>query len=116
MTDKMPRLALKVGLAAMCVWGAQPALAEGEAIPPERQSELLYILKQDCGSCHGLTLRGGLGPALTPADLENWDAEMIASAIYDGIPKSPMPPWREIMNRQEAMWLAQILKAGDRMK
>ena len=27
-----------------------------------RQDELLHLLRQDCGSCHGLTLRGGLGP------------------------------------------------------
>ena len=27
-----------------------------------RQEELIYRLRQDCGSCHGMTLKGGLGP------------------------------------------------------
>lgn len=39
---------------------AQPA-------PPtaQRQQELVRMVRQDCGSCHGLRLTGGLGPALT---------------------------------------------------
>ncbi|HAF55336.1 MAG TPA: cytochrome C55X NirC, partial [Thauera sp.] len=32
---------------------------------PQRARELIHIVRQDCGSCHGLTLKGGLGPALT---------------------------------------------------
>jgi len=37
-----------------------------EEISAERQTELLYLLKQDCGSCHGMTLQGGLGSSLLP--------------------------------------------------
>ena len=30
-----------------------------------RQSQLIRMVRQDCGSCHGIQLTGGLGPALT---------------------------------------------------
>jgi len=40
-------------------------------IDPVRQTELLYLLKHDCGSCHGMTRKGGLGPALLPANLRD---------------------------------------------
>ena len=36
-----------------------------------RQAELRYLLKQDCGSCHGMTMKGGLGPALLPQTLKD---------------------------------------------
>ena len=26
---------------------------------PARQKELIHMVRQDCGSCHGLTLQGG---------------------------------------------------------
>ena len=38
-----------------------PALAE---VGPERAEKLEHILIQDCGSCHGLTMKGGLGSPL----------------------------------------------------
>ncbi|MBL4797880.1 MAG: hypothetical protein JKY50_10740 [Oleispira sp.] len=34
------------------------AISENEAaenISPQRQQELTHLLKQDCGSCHGMT-------------------------------------------------------------
>ena len=42
------------------------------SIPPVSADEsidrrqLEHLLLQDCGSCHGLRLTGGLGPAITP--------------------------------------------------
>jgi hypothetical protein len=36
--------------------------------PRQRQKELIHLVRQDCGSCHGMTLQGGLGPALLPAN------------------------------------------------
>jgi mono/diheme cytochrome c family protein len=32
------------------------------ALDTARQAELLHLLKHDCGSCHGMTRKGGLGP------------------------------------------------------
>ncbi len=83
-----------------------------EAPPPERQHELLYLLRQDCGSCHGLTLKGGLGPALLPKALSGKDAEALAEIILDGVPGTPMPPWRFEISPDEALWLARTLKQG----
>ena len=54
----------------------QSAMAETAAtkiatteIKQARQNELQYFIKHDCGSCHGMTLKGGLGPALLPETL-----------------------------------------------
>lgn len=31
-----------------------------------REKQLIHMVKQDCGSCHVMTLKGGLGPTLLP--------------------------------------------------
>ena len=79
-------------------------------IAPQRQAELLHLLRHDCGSCHGMRLEGGLGPALTPARLAPWETEQLAVTILHGRPGTPMPPWRPFLSDQEALWLAQQLK------
>lgn len=92
------------------------AFSANAEIPAERQGELLYVLEQDCGSCHGLTLRGGLGPALLPERLQERTVSDLAEVILDGVHGTPMPPWRPLMSEDEALWLAQILKSGDMVK
>ncbi len=107
MSRKAHSLAIFTLLAAVA---ANAALA---AEPPrERQRELLHLLRHDCGSCHGLTLKGGLGRPLLPQALAGRDAETLAGIILDGIPGTPMPPWRGILSRQDARWLARRLKEG----
>jgi len=59
----MRRLAILLALVAASAASA----ADGPA--PARRAELLHLVRQDCGSCHGLTLKGGLGPSLEPAAL-----------------------------------------------
>jgi len=81
-------------------------------IPAARRAELLHLLKQDCGSCHGLRLAGGLGPALTPQALADKPAVMLREVILNGRPGTPMPPWSGFMNRREAEWLVQALRRG----
>ncbi len=88
-----------------------PAVAE-EAPPAERRTELLYLLRQDCGSCHGMTLAGGLGPALLPEALSDRTVEGLAEVIRAGIPGTPMPPWGFEITGEEARWLARKLKEG----
>ncbi len=56
------------------------AMAQGE-LRAERQGEILHLLKHDCGSCHGMRLEGGLGPALKPEQLKHWSAEALAATI-----------------------------------
>jgi cytochrome c55X len=89
---------------------AAPALA-GEVSAP-RAEALSYLVRQDCGSCHGMTLRGGLGRPLLPASLADDEAGAIAEVILDGIPGTPMPPWRGLLNEAEALWIAHALKEG----
>lgn len=94
---------------------AQTPIADsynGNTIGEDRRMELLHLLKQDCGSCHGLTFKGGLGPALLPHNLQNKPLLFLAETILNGRPGTPMPPWRGLLKRDEAMWLAGLLKRG----
>lgn len=81
-------------------------------VPPQRQVELLHLLKHDCGSCHGMTLKGGLGVALTPEALARRPAELLLTTILDGRSGTPMPPWRSVLTREEAAWLVDVLRTG----
>ncbi len=90
-------------LLAMSAAAADPGAA--------RQQSLIDLLIQDCGSCHGLTLRGGLGPALEPARLEGHTVDSLARIILDG-QGAAMPPWRGMLSVDEARWIAQRLLEG----
>jgi len=67
------------------------------------------LVVQDCGSCHGLTLKGGLGRPLTREALDGIDPAWLAEIILDGIPGTAMPPWRPLLTEAEAMWIADYL-------
>ena len=70
------------------------------------------MVRQDCGSCHGLRLTGGLGPALTREALADKALDSLAATIYSGRPGTPMAPWKAMVNEAEALWNAQQLMAG----
>lgn len=89
---------------------ALPALAGG--IAPQDASRLEHLVVQDCGSCHGLTLKGGLGSDLTAEKLDGAAPETLASIILDGVPGTAMPPWRPLLSEDEALWIANYLKKG----
>ena len=74
-------------------------LYAGENISPGRQQDLRNLLIQDCGSCHGLTMKGGLGPALLPSKLRGKTAETISSIILDGRPGTQLVPRRRRRGR-----------------
>ncbi len=88
------------------------ALAYADAPGPARQAQLTHLVRQDCGSCHGMTLKGGLGRPLLPGSLKDFDTEGLVGIIMDGIPGTPMPPWRGLLNEDEALWIVENLKAG----
>ena len=89
------------------------ALAASAGPDAGRQRELLRLLQQDCGSCHGLTLRGGLGPALLPDGLAGKPASFLVQTILDGRPGTAMPPWRPLISESDASWLVQRLLDGE---
>lgn len=86
--------------------------AAGDAPAPPRQTELLHLLRHDCGSCHGLTMRGGLGPALLPQTLADKDEARLVEIVLDGVPGTPMPPWRFELSPDEAAWIVAVLRGG----
>jgi len=90
----------------------QAAAAEEQTIPAERQQELIHLLKQDCGSCHGLTLEGGLGPPLLASLMAGKPQIWLRQVILDGIPGTAMPPWRPILSENEVGWLVTAMQKG----
>jgi len=95
-------------------WAALAVIA-GHASAAEmtpNAARLSHLVRQECGSCHGLALTGGLGAPLTPDSLARWDREQVAAIILDGIPGSPMPPWRALLSEADARWIADVLKRG----
>lgn len=90
----------------------QGVFAADTSLSLQRQSELQDLLLQDCGSCHGMTLKGGLGPALTPEVLKRKPRELIEVTILDGRKGTPMPPWKNILTRNEVRWLVDTLYTG----
>lgn len=77
-----------------------------------RQQELVHLVRQDCGSCHGLTLQGGLGPALTAPALRGFTVDLLVATISQGRPGTPMPPFAGILTSDETAWIARQLLAG----
>jgi cytochrome c55X len=96
--------ALALALAA----GASAAQSLGAA----REAALANLVRHDCGSCHGLALTGGLGPALTPAALSGKPASVLETVILEGRPGTAMPGWRGLLSEAEAAWIAKRLLRG----
>jgi cytochrome c55X len=87
-----------------------PCLPLGAAPPTaERAQELRNLLYQDCGSCHGMRLTGGLGPALTPGALAGKPRELLIATVRDGRSGTPMPPWKDLLEADEIAWLVDTL-------
>jgi len=105
----MPRT-VAVAVAASLLLAASGA----HGVPPsdERQALLLHRLKHDCGSCHGMTMKGGLGPPLRPAALAGKSDDVLVEVILRGLPGTPMPPWAFEISRNEAYWLVRRLREG----
>ena len=92
----------------------QNAMAETAVteVNPTRQNELVYFLKHDCGSCHGMTLKGGLGPALLPETLSALPKEYVVTTIMEGRKNTAMPPWKSMLSRNDALWITEQLQSG----
>ena len=80
-----PLLAHAVVLVGAALVSAYAAASERLPVEPDpaRARELVHIVRQDCGSCHGLSFKGGLGPALTAEALADKPAEGLVATIVD---------------------------------
>jgi cytochrome c55X len=87
-------------------------LADSPHLSQQRQAELIHLVRQDCGSCHGMQLTGGLGPALTPEALKDKPADALVSTIIHGRAGTPMPPWKGMLTEAEAAWIVDGLQKG----
>ena len=100
----------KTSASATQTTSASATDTNGAAVDPEALGNLLL---QDCGSCHGMTLKGGLGPALTQERLAVYDVDTLTTIILEGLPGTAMPPWRDLLSAEEARWIAETLKHTD---
>jgi cytochrome c55X len=103
----------RTALLMILLTGSTP-LACGAMSPPaaDRQAELARLLRDDCGACHGLTRKGGLGAALTPAAIAGKADEGLVNVILNGLPGTAMPPWGQFLSENDARWLVAQLRNG----
>ena len=102
---------MRFGFMVLLMSMASPAFAE-MPVTAERQHVLMDLLRNDCGACHGLTMKGGLGLPLTPEALRDKDSSGLLLTILDGRPGTAMPPWRRFLSEADARWMLQQLQRG----
>ncbi len=79
--------------------------------PPnqKRQQQLSNLFKHDCGSCHGLTMKGGLGSPLLARSVKNKTDVFLVNTILEGRKGTAMPPWKPFITEEEAFWIVRKL-------
>lgn len=103
----MPRYLLLLAL-------VPPLVSAADGLPDERRAALTQLLHQDCGSCHGMHLTGGLGPPLTTTALADKPRELLFVTIKEGRNGTPMPPWQALLDDRDINWLVDYLLTGDK--
>ena len=106
------RFSLICRISALSLSMVYPGLALADSPSPARQAELINLVRQDCGSCHGLRLEGGLGLPLTPQALKGKSPEALTQTILHGRGGTPMPPWSPFLTEDEAGWIVETLLKG----
>lgn len=91
---------------------AAAGAAAAQGVDAARADQLVRIVRQDCGSCHGMRLTGGLGPALTREAMAQMPLGSLVATIYHGRPGTPMPPWRALLDEADVQWIATQLQQG----
>ncbi len=82
------------------------------AMDGAERADLVRLVRQDCGSCHGMKLTGGLGSPLTREALAGKPVESLAATIIHGRAGTAMPPWKTLLTEAQAQWIAEQLVAG----
>lgn len=106
----MPSAMILLAATLLLVTSAHAAYAE--PVSPKRAVELERLIRHDCGSCHGMSLKGGLGPDIRASRFDGVPSHAIATLILDGVPGSAMPPWRPLLSEADADWIAAYLTKG----
>ncbi|MFA5665315.1 MULTISPECIES: cytochrome c [Pseudomonadota] len=94
----------------VCLALLSPLLQAGP--DEQRQRQLDNLLLQDCGSCHGLRMTGGLGPALTRQALADKPRDSLIATVAHGRPGTAMPGWNALLDEQDIAWLVDRLLQG----
>jgi len=89
-----------------------PVCAADNTLTTARKAELIHLLKNDCGSCHGMTLKGSLGPSLLPQALAGRRSDDLRAIILNGVPDTPMPAWRGQLSESDTAFLVGLLQHG----
>lgn len=100
----MKKLAIILLVASSSCLAAEPSA--------DKQTEIRTMLKNMCSACHGVDLKGAMGPALKPETLANKADDMLIDTIYNGRKGTMMSSWKASMNKDEIAWLVGVLKSG----
>jgi len=84
----------------------------GRRAVAERQRELVRLVRQDCGSCHGMTLAGGLGPPLLRRHFRDAGAGPRPDVLPRQAGHADCPPGSGSLDETEAQWIVDRLLAG----
>ena len=98
-------------IAALCL-ASIATTARATEIGAAQAEKLERLVVQDCGSCHGLTLKGGLGTPIHKDRMQHYAREDLRDIILDGVPGTAMPPWRPLITEGEALWIADYLRGA----
>tara|TARA_R110000751_G_scaffold133538_5_gene235991 strand:+ start:501 stop:833 length:333 start_codon:yes stop_codon:yes gene_type:complete len=109
-------MSLLIRILWFCILGLVSFQSSASDIAQEREEALEILLYQDCGSCHGMTLKGGLGPALSQERMNRYTRDGLASLILQGIPGTAMPSWGALLSEKEARWIADQLQHNNPLK
>lgn len=89
------------------------SLTVAAGLSDARKQQLEHLIKHDCGSCHGMTLKGGLGPSLYAQALKSKTDELLFITISEGRPGTPMPPWKPLLSKEEINWIIKLLRSNE---
>lgn len=78
----------------------------------ERQTEIRELVKNTCAGCHGVDLKGAMGPSLQPAALASKTDELLIETITNGRKGTMMSSWKSTFSADEIKWLVGSLKSG----